>query len=81
MRKIKAAGLSFKIERPDNKYADQYVDIIVFPDKSSPAVKLVALIFNNTPSDSDKGLFMYGLYGYLPEVKNDKCEVIGIDFI
>jgi hypothetical protein len=79
MKKLKANGLFFRVVRSDNKYADQYVDVVVYNDrKYSLKMQILAIVSDHTPDESNKGLFLYGVNG---NVDVQKCEIIGVDMI
>jgi hypothetical protein len=82
MKKLKADVLYFSIERDDNKFADQYVKIVIRNTnrKTNLYTNLIAILSDRVKEESDRGLFLYGLYDD-SRVIAGKPEVIGVDLI
>lgn len=81
MKKLKADVLYFSIERDDNKYADQYVKIVIRNSKyNSLYTNLLAILSDKAETETDWGLFLYGLYKDSKTLAG-KPEILGVDII
>lgn len=81
MKKLKVDVLYFSIERDDNKYADQYVKIVIRNSKyNSLYTNLLAILSDKAEIETDRGLFLYALYED-SKILIGKPEIIGVDII
>lgn len=80
MKKLKADVLYFSIERDNNKFADQYVNIVIYTTNRKFALhtNLLAILSDRVKEETDQGLFLYGLYED-SRIIDGKPQIIGVD--
>jgi len=81
MKSLKAGVLYFSIERDDNKYADQYVKVVIRNSKYNLLhTNLLAILSDRVKEETDQGLFLYCLYED-SKILAGRPEIIGVDII